>query len=89
MIVLLAVNVKDLTEDIVSGQAKAYSQSIENVRQILTSDKNQDADVTVTNTIKNPNISSGSGFLVSIDEKHWVNRCVAMYHKNKSVRLKP
>jgi len=87
ILVLLMINTKDLVEDIVSGDAKAYSASVNLARATLARPDNQGREVVVSNTAKRPNIASGSSFLVSTDENLWVNQCIAMYHGNSSVKL--
>lgn len=84
-VLLFSVNIKKMTED-VTGDAQAYSASLNTARNIMSNPDNIAKDVILSNKAKRPNIASGDGFIVSTDKNNWVNRCVAMYHSNKSTQ---
>lgn len=84
-ILLFSVNIKKLSED-VSGDAQAYSASLNKARSIMSSKDNVGQDVVLSNTAKRPNSASGSGFIVTTDKNNWVNQCLALYHLNKSTQ---
>jgi len=82
-VLLFSVNVKKMAED-ATGSIQAYDVSLDAARATMSSSDNANKNVVLSSAVKRPNIASGGGFIVTTDVNSWVNKCVAMYHSNKS-----
>jgi len=82
-VLLFSVNVKKMAED-ATGSIQAYDVSLDAARATMSSSDNVNKNVVLSSAVKRPNIASGGGFIVTTDVNSWVNKCVAMYHSNKS-----
>jgi hypothetical protein len=83
VLVLLAVNNRDLIVDIASGDAKGFYYSISDVRQTLADSSGKDMLIPITSKI--PRVSSSLHFLVTEDKNHWINQCVSLFYNLNSV----
>lgn len=86
---LVAVNIKDIAQDLISGDAKSYSEAIDLARATLSLAQNQGQTVIIHAPPVKPNVTMGDGNLVSPDPNDWLNRCVALYHGNAAIQLAP
>ena len=72
---LFAVNPFKMTRDILSGESYRYHQAAASAEYELTRSENKGRDVVLP-----------TSDLATIDENHWLNKCLASYFSVNTVR---